>query len=120
MELAQVKTGTYVGLPAHKRLRKHLTMTGIGSGYLLTKKLGNGPFTPESLGNMIPSLVLRSIFPDTQHSVSVILLAPALAESGATVDEIMSILGHTTREQAALYVRQANRKTMAANAMKKW
>jgi len=36
------------------------------------------------------------------------------------VDEIMSILGHTTQEIARHYVRQADRKIMAKRAIKKW
>jgi integrase len=48
------------------------------------------------------------------------LAGAALAEAGATVDEIMSMLGHTMQEMTRLYVQQANRKIMAKNAMKKW
>jgi integrase len=51
------------------------------------------------------------------------LAGAALAEAGATVDEIneiMSLLGHTTQEMVRLYVQQANRKIIAKNAMKKW
>jgi hypothetical protein len=46
----------YDELPAHLRLREHLAKTGIDSDDLLTEKLGKGPFTRESLGNMIRSL----------------------------------------------------------------
>jgi hypothetical protein len=43
-----------------------------------------------------------------------------LAEAGASVHEIMSILGDLTEKQAMEYTRQANRKKMTAHGMKKW
>jgi integrase len=48
------------------------------------------------------------------------LAGAALAEVGASVHEIMSILGHVTEAQAMEYTRQANRKVMAVSAMAKW
>jgi hypothetical protein len=37
VELFQVKTGAYVWVPAHKRLRQHLAETGIDGSDLLVK-----------------------------------------------------------------------------------
>jgi hypothetical protein len=48
------------------------------------------------------------------------LAGSSLAEAGCSVHEFMSILGHLTEQQAYEYVKQANRKVMAANAMAKW
>jgi hypothetical protein len=45
---------------------------------------------------------------------------PALAQAGATTDEIMSAFVHATQEMARLYVQQANRKVMAKHAISKW
>jgi len=108
VEPMQVKTGTYVWLPAHKTLREHLAKTGIDGGYLPTKKLGKGPFTSESPGNM---------------------MSIACAEVGCRCgtcggrrysgrDHVS--VGHSMQEMACLYVQQAHRKIMAKNAMKKW
>ncbi len=36
------------------------------------------------------------------------------------MDEIMSILGHLTENEARVYVQQARRKVMARSAMQKW
>jgi hypothetical protein len=49
-----------------------------------------------------------------------VLAGAALAEVGASVHEIMAILGHVTEAQAMEYTRQANRKVMAVSAMAKW
>jgi integrase len=48
------------------------------------------------------------------------LAGAALAEAGATMDEIMAILGHLTEDEAHGYVQNARRKVMARSAMDKW
>ena len=48
------------------------------------------------------------------------LAGAALAEAGASMDEIMAILGHLTEDEARVYVQQARRKVMAKSAMRKW
>jgi hypothetical protein len=44
----------------------------------------------------------------------------ALAEAGATLEQIKSILGHLTDDEARKYIQQARRKVMAADGMKLW
>jgi integrase len=48
------------------------------------------------------------------------LAGAALAEAGATIEQIMSILGHLTEDEARGYVKQARRKVMAADGMRLW
>jgi uncharacterized protein (DUF1330 family) len=48
------------------------------------------------------------------------LAGAALAEAGATMDEIMAILGHLTEDEARGYVQTARCKVMARSAMDKW
>jgi integrase len=118
VELYQVKTGTFVWMPAHKALRDHLTSTGIAGEYLLTGL--RGPFTGSGLGNLIAETVTALGFPGYSPHGLRHLAGAALAEAGASVHEIMSILGHVTEKQAMEYTRQANRKVMAAHGMAKW
>jgi integrase len=118
VELRQVKTGTYVWMPAHPALREHLTKIGIGGATLLA--YGGKPYTPVGLSNLIRKTVERLGYPGYSAHGLRHLAGAALAECGASVHEIMSILGHTTEKQAMEYTRQANRKRMAAHAMAKW
>jgi integrase len=128
VELFQVKTGAYVWVPAHKRLREHLAETGIDGSHLLVKgqsgpgglRHGRGPYTAKSLGNLVCNACAELGFPGYSPHGLRHLAGAALAEAGATIDEIMSVLGHTTDKAARIYVQQASRKVMAKNAMEKW
>lgn len=119
IQVIQAKTGTPVWIPAHKRLRDHLTATGIPGDYLLSSAWGT-LYRPTSLTNMIVAACKEVGFPGfsphgLRHSAGA-----ALAESGCSVHEIMSILGHLTEKEAHEYVRQANRKIMAKSGIDKW
>ena len=48
------------------------------------------------------------------------LAGAALAEAGATMDEVLAILGSLTEDEARGYVQQARRKVMARSVMDKW
>ena len=118
IEVVQEKTGTYVWIPAHKRLRDHLSAGGIPHEWLLSTLKGTA-FKATSLTNLVcnacTELGFRGYSPHGLRHLS----GAALAEAGCTLHEIMSILGHLTEKQAAEYVRQAQRKVMAASAMRK-
>jgi integrase len=119
VQLYQHKTGTYVWMPAHTQLRVHLSATGIGGEYLLTKEDGTR-FSDGGLSNLITRVVRELGFPGYSAHGLRHLAGAALAEVGASVHEIMAILGHVTEAQAMEYTRQANRKVMAVSAMAKW
>ncbi len=119
VELVQVKTGTYVWLPAHRALRDHLTATGIKGEYLLLRR-GGKPMTGDYLGEIIREAVNELGYPGYSAHGLRHLAGAALAEVECTVHEIMSVLGHLTEKQAMEYVRQTNRKVLASNAMAKW
>lgn len=119
VEVVQEKTGTYVWIPAHKRLLEHLHATGVGPEYLLSTIRG-GPYEPTSLTNMICAACKDLGFPGYSPHGLRHLAGAALAEAGCSLHEIMSILGHLTEKEAAEYVRQAQRKKMASSAMGKW
>lgn len=119
IEVIQEKTGTKVWIPAHIRLREHLSATGIDGDYLLWSTRG-GPFRPTSLTTMICNACTELGFPGYSPHGLRHLAGAALAEAGATMDEIMSILGHVTEDEARVYVQQARRKVLAKSAMRKW
>jgi integrase len=119
IEVVQQKTGTYCWIPAHARLREHLSTTGIEGEYLLSSTRG-GPFRATSLTTMICNVCTELGFPGHSPHGLRHLAGAALAESGCTMDEIMSVLGHLTEDECRIYVQQARRKVLAKSAMKKW
>jgi integrase len=119
IELVQVKTGAYVWLPAHKALQDHLTGRTDTSEYLLVSNRKTR-YTDESLTRLICDACAEVGFPGYSPHGLRHLAGAALAESGCSVHEIMSVLGHVTEDEAMEYVRQANRKKMAATAVAKW
>jgi integrase len=119
IEVVQQKTGTYVWVPAHKLLRDHLAATGIDGDYLLTSSRG-GRFAATSITNMICDQCAEFGFPGYSPHGLRHLAGAALAEAGATIEQIKSILGHKTDDEARKYVQQARRKVMAADGMRLW
>jgi integrase len=81
---------------------------------------GGKPYSNGGLSHLIKETVEGLGYPGYSAHGLRHLAGAALAECGASVHEIMSILGHVTERQAMEYTRQANRKVMAAHGMKKW
>jgi integrase len=119
IEVVQEKTGTYVWIPCHRILREHFNTTGLEGRYLLTSTRGDR-FRATSLTTMICNQCAEFGFPGYSPHGLRHLAGAALAEAGATIDQIMSILGHLTEDEARGYVQQARRKIMAADGMKLW
>lgn len=119
IEVVQEKTGTYVWVPAHKLLRDHLSETGVDGEYLLTSNRGD-KFKATSITNMICDQCTEFGFPGHSPHGLRHLAGAALAEAGATMEQIKSILGHLTDDEARKYVQQARRKVMANDGMRLW
>jgi integrase len=119
ISVVQQKTGTHVWIPCHQRLREHLRATGYEQPYLLQSSLGK-PLRETSLTNMVITACKALGFPGFSPHGLRHRAGAALAESGCSMDEIMSILGHATEGEARGYVTQANKRVMAASAMEKW
>jgi len=119
IEVVQEKTGTYVWIPCHRRLREHLTATGIQGEYLLSNTWEK-PYRETSLTNLVCSACKELGFPGYSPHGLRHLAGAALAEAGCSMDEVMAVLGHLTEDEAREYVRQARRKVMARSAMDKW
>ena len=119
IEVVQEKTGTLCWIPCHATLRRHLEHLEPESEYLLSTKTG-APFRATSVTNMVCKACSDLGYPGYSPHGLRHLAGAALAESGASVHEIMAILGHLTEREANHYVRQAQRKVMALTAIQKW
>jgi integrase len=120
IEVVQEKTGTYVWIPCHKILRAHFNAGGIGEGpYLLMSTRGDR-FRATSLTTTICNACTDFGFPGYSPHGLRHLAGAALAEAGATLEQIKSILGHLTDKEARKYIQQARRKVMAADGMRLW
>lgn len=117
IEVIQEKTGSYVWLPAHEKLREHLK--GHTDPHMVLSSWGR-PFAAQSLSQLIIATCKELGFPGYSPHGLRHLAGSALAEAGCSVHEIMSVLGHRTEAQAIEYVKQANRKVMASSAVAKW
>jgi integrase len=76
------------------------------------------PLTKESFGNLFKDACKAAGVPGSAHGVRKIAATTA-ANNGATEFELMAIFGWTDPKMAAHYVRSANRKRLAAQAMQK-
>lgn len=119
IEVVQQKTGTYVWIPCHRALREYLATLPRANAFILGSSRGAG-FAPTSITTMICDAAHDLGFPGFSPHGLRHLAGNALAEAGCSTQEIMSILGHLTEREAAIYVKQANRKVMAQNAINKW
>jgi len=116
----QEKTGTYVWIPCHRILRDHFNADGIGDGPFLLMSTRGDRFRGTSLTTMICNACKDFGFPGYSPHGLRHLAGAALAEAGATLEQIKSILGHLTDKEARKYIQQARRKVMAADGKKLW
>ena len=119
IQLVQEKIGTYVWVPTHPILRAVLERTERSGLYILMSERG-APFRACSVTNMVCNTCADLGYPGYSPHGLRHLAGAELAEAGASMNEIMSILGHLTESEAANYVQQAQRKVMARSAMNKW
>jgi integrase len=119
ISVVQEKTGEHVHVRVHRDLRAALMKIERRSDYILTTKTGR-PFDKTTLTKAIkkrlreigePNLVLHGL----RNAAGV-----KLAESGASVQMIMSVLGHRSPRMALYYCEQANKRELAHKAMRLW
>jgi integrase len=115
----QQKTGEYVAIPCHHRLRAALSTLPRHSEYILTGERGT-PYHPESLAHA----VRRQLHAIGIRGYSVHGLrknaAKALAEAGCPLSEIMAVTGHRTPGMALHYSKRAEKKKLAKSAIDRW
>jgi integrase len=112
VQLYQLKTRTYMWMPAPNRLIQHLAR--VTGEYMLESNRGSR-YTDQSLNRLIREACVGLGYP-----ACVSWRARRWRKRAAQSIEIMSILGHLTESETMNYVKQANRKKMAASAMAKW
>ena len=119
ISVTQEKTDEHVAVRVHRDLRAALMKIERRSDYILTTKTGR-PFDKTTLTKAIkkrlreigePNLVLHGL----RNAAGV-----KLAESGASVQMIMSVLGHRSPRMALYYCEQANKRELAHKAMRLW
>ncbi|MGC2076192.1 MAG: tyrosine-type recombinase/integrase [Xanthobacteraceae bacterium] len=119
IEVLQQKTGAFVAIPCHQRLRSILSVLPHRSDFILTGEQGR-PYKADSLGTMI----CRQLHDIGINGYSVHGLrknaAQALAEAGCSVSEIMAITGHRSPTMAMHYAKRAEKKKLARNAIDRW
>jgi integrase len=119
IEVAQQKTGEYVAIPCHHRLKAILAALPRRSEFILTGERGQ-PYQGGSLSVMVRNQ-LRAI---GIHGYSVHGLrknaAQALAEAQCSIPEIMAITGHRSPGMAMHYAKRAEKKRLAKSAMDRW
>jgi integrase len=99
-------------------LKRTLEANPTGDLAFIAKEDGN-PYTKESLGNKFKdACVAAGVLEKSAHGLRKAATTRA-AENGATTHELMAIFGWVDIKEAEIYTRAANRKRLAAQAMKK-
>ncbi len=111
------KTGELVDLPLHAKLEEFLINIPSDQKTFITQtKSADESYTTVSFGNWFGKQCKEAGVPGSAHGLRK-AGATKLAEAGGTEYEVMTFLGHKTPQGARKYVKAANRKKMADNAM---
>jgi integrase len=119
IRVVQEKTNEPLSLRVHKTLLAFLQTWPQHDKYILTSSWRRA-YTADSLSHRVKDR-LREIGAKgyTLHGLRK-NAGIALAEAGATVPEIMAVLGHRTPKMALYYVQEANKRSLNDTAMDKW
>jgi integrase len=119
ISVTQEKTKEAVVVRAHRELRKTLMSVEHRGEFILTTRAGN------AVGKtVLTKLIKRRLRAIGEPELVLHGLRKAagvkLAEAGASVPMIMSILGHRSPGMALFYCREANKRQLSDDAMKLW
>jgi integrase len=119
VSVVQEKTGEHVHVRVHRDLRAALMKTEHRGEFILTTRAGK-PVDKTVLTKAVKAR-LRAIGGEryTLHGLRK-AAGVRLAEAGASVPMIMSILGHRSPGMALFYCREANKRQLSDDAMKLW
>jgi len=106
-----------VTLPILPVLAKTLKAGPCGELTFIAGENGT-PLTKESFGNLFKDACRQAGVPGSAHGVRKIAATTA-AMNGATTEQLKAIFGWTSDGMAALYVKSANRRRLATEAMYK-
>lgn len=114
----QNKTGQLVDIPQHPRLHASLAAATIGHLVILTTRYGK-PYSEKGFGQWIKKAAKAAGLPHCSAHGLRKAAARRLAEAGCSPHEIMAITGHTTLKEVERYTREANRRGLADDAMRR-
>lgn len=112
----QDKTNALVDIPIHPELKRVLEGTPRQNMTFLVTEYGK-PFTANGFGNWMRDRCDEAGLPQCSSHGLRKAMAKRLAEAGCSVNEIMSITGHTTEGEVIRYTKQAQKKVLADHAM---
>jgi integrase len=120
IRVVQEKTGTPLWLKCPKPLREVLRKQPYVSDHILNSIWKRPYANSTTLGHAIERHLKKlGIAGYTMHGLRK-NAAVELAEAGATVDELMDVLGHRTPKMALYYCKLANQRRVNENAVVKW
>jgi integrase len=118
ISLQTEKTGQWVHIPLLDVLKRTLDAGPTGDLSFNATSRGT-PRVKESLGNAFKDACVQAgILDKAAHGLRK-AAATRAADNGATAHELMAIFGWIDIKEAEIYTRNANRKRLAAQAMKK-
>jgi integrase len=118
ISLQTEKTGEWVHIPLLDVLKRTLDAGPTGDLAFICSTQGR-PYVKEALGTVFKeACVAAGIRNKSAHGLRK-AAATRAAENGASTHELMAIFGWVDIKEAELYTRAANRKRLAAQAMRK-
>lgn len=114
IQLRAGKTGTALFIPVLPNLQAAIDAGPIGEMSFITSQVGR-PFTKESLGNNFRDWCNAAGVKKSAHGIRK-LTATALADNGASEQELQALMGWTTSAMSVVYTRERDRKRQALQA----
>jgi integrase len=121
IHVVQSKTGEELWIPEHRELTEELARGVVGIDTLLVTPTQGKPFDDVYYGAWFADAIEEAGLPDdcVLHGLRK-CAARTLAELGLSEETIKAITGHVTTRMIAKYVKGANQKRLAKEAMRKW
>jgi integrase len=119
--VVQSKTDEPLWIPEHRELTAELGRGVAGISYLLTTPTQGKQFDPVYFGSWFADAIHKAGLPDdcVLHGLRK-TAARKLADLGCSEETIKAVTGHATTRMVAKYVKGANQKRLASEAMKRW
>ena len=114
IKLRQKKTGNEVRIPMLPQLRAELGERLFNIVWL--EKPGGGLYSDKSLSMRMSKWASEAGVNKTSHGFRK-TIGTSLAEGGYSEDTIMAVLGHKTSSEARIYIQNAKKDQLAAEAM---
>jgi integrase len=121
ISVVQSKTGEPLLIPEHRELTAELARGVAGLDTLLVTPTQGKPFEPVYYGSWFAESIEEAGLPDdcVLHGLRK-TAARKLADLGLSEETIKSITGHVTSRMVGKYVKGANQKRLAREAIRRW